>query len=345
MENKKSYYEILGVDKNASEDDIKKSYRKLALKYHPDRLVNKSEEEKKEAESKFKEITEAYDVLSNPEKKRKYDNGGINWEDFMGGFNPFSGMGDIFNMGGSRNRVNKGKDCKVTISITLQEAYKGGKKNVSYNNCEPCEECKGTGNANGVESKCQYCKGTGIISDMKQMGPGSFSMSQKPCHHCGGTGKIITNPCKKCNGSGFTYKINTIEIDIPIGVVNGMYMKIAGKGGKPIGTGVNGDLIVMFEIINDYYFERPDEVNLLHHEWIPFNECLLGFEKEFKTIDGGTVKVVAPELTPDGHSFIFKGKGMPHPNNPNFIGDYAVIIHYKLPTSLTKEQKKKLKDF
>lgn len=346
MDNKKSYYEILGVDTNATDDEIKKAYRKLALKYHPDRLVNKSEDEKKEAEAKFKEISEAYDVLSNPEKRRKYDNGGsIDWEEFTNGFNPFSRMGDFFNMGGHRQHVNKGKDAKATVKISLQEAYRGGKVKVSYNTDEPCSSCHGTGNEGGIESKCPTCNGTGIISDMRQMGPGSFSMSQRPCSHCNGTGKIITNPCKKCGGSGFTHVINTIEIDIPRGIVNGMYFKVAGKGGKPVGNGVNGDLVVVFEVTNDPYFERPDEVNLIHHEWVPFNECLLGFEKNFKTIDGETVKVTAPELTPDGHSFIFKGKGMPHPNNPNFVGDYAVIIHYKLPEKLTNEQKKKLKEF
>ena len=179
MDNKKSYYEILGVDTNATDDEIKKAYRKLALKYHPDRLVNKSEDEKKEAEAKFKEISEAYDVLSNPEKRRKYDNGGsTDWEEFVNGFNPFSGMGDFFNMGGHKQRVNKGKDAKATVKISLQEAYKGGKVKVSYNTDEPCSSCHGTGNEGGIESKCPTCNGTGIISDMRQMGPGSFSMHQ-----------------------------------------------------------------------------------------------------------------------------------------------------------------------
>lgn len=342
MAERKDYYAILGVDKNVSDEELKRVYRKLAVKYHPDKWVNKSEEERKVAEDKFKEISEAYDVLSNPDKRRQYDNGGFNWEDFAGGFG-FNPFGEFF--GNRRNTIKKGKNTRAHIKINLKEAYNGGKYKVSYDREVPCSDCNGTGNVGGTTSKCPHCNGTGVLTIHEQMGPGSFSVTQRPCTHCNGTGKIITNPCNKCKGSGV--KLEHIEeyIDLPRGLSNGMSLNVQGMGCVPAEGGVPGDLIVTIEVIDDKYFVRPDEINLIHYEEIPFNECLLGFEKEFDAIDGTKVKVKAPELTPDGKSFIFKGKGMPHPNNPRIFGDYAVVINYKLPKTLTKEQKKKLKEF
>jgi molecular chaperone DnaJ len=341
----KDYYKILGVSKNASEDEIKKAYRKLAVKYHPDKLANASEKERQEGEDKFKEISEAYDILSDPQKRQQYDHGGLNLNDlfnqFNGGFNPFGG-----GMGGMRQRVNKGSNVKAYVFLTLKEAYTGCNKEIKVNREKPCSKCNGTGSADGKNSTCSHCNGSGMITETVQMGPGSFSFSQRPCPFCNATGKIISKPCNHCKGTGTESESTTEQYQIPRGVVNGLIINVPGAGNAPQGgDGVNGDLLIEVVVKNDSYFERPDEINLIHRVDIPFNECILGFEKEFDAIDGTKVKVKAPELTPHGKSFIFKGKGMPHYNNPNVVGDYAVVINYKLPDKLTDEQKKKLKDF
>lgn len=338
----KDYYEILGVSKDASEDEIKKAYRKLAVKYHPDKLANASEKERQEGEDKFKEISEAYDILSDPQKRQQYDHGGINLNDifnhFGGGFNPFNGS--------MRQRVNKGSNVKAYVFITIKEAYTGCNKEVKVNREKPCSKCNGTGSADGKNSTCPHCNGSGMISETIQMGPGSFTFSQRPCPHCHATGKIITKPCNHCKGTGTETESTTEYYQIPRGVVNGLIINVPGAGNTPHGgNGINGDLLIEVVVKKDSYFERPDEINVIHYAEIPFNECLLGFEKEFEALDGTKVKVKAPELTPHDKSFVFKGKGMPHYNNPNMVGDYIIIIKHKLPTSLTNEQKKKLKDF
>lgn len=346
MSTEKDFYKILGVDKNADTETIKKAYKKLALKWHPDRFSNASEKEQKEAEEKFKEISEAHDVLSNPEKRQQYDNGGMNF-DFEDIFSHFGGgFGSFFGGRQRSQRVNKGSNIKAYVFMTLKEAYSGAKKKINVTRNKPCVKCNGTGSADGISPICPHCKGSGMISETKQMGPGSFSMSHRPCPHCHGNGKIIKTPCSHCQGNGFQTETVVEEYDIPKGVLNGMTINIQRAGNAPTdGNGVNGDLYIEVVIKEDNYFNRPDEINLIHYAEVPFNECILGFEKEFEAIDGTKVKVKAPELTPHGKSFIFKGKGMPHYNNPNIVGDYAVVINYKLPTSLTKEQKKKLKDF
>ena len=345
----KDYYKILGIsesEKKLNQDEfnklIKKNYKKLALKYHPDKLTKASEKERKEGEEKFKEITEAYDVLSNPEKRNQYDNKGMDFDlsdMFSGfGFNPFGGR--------SRQRVNRGTDAETYVFITLKEAYNGVKKQIKVERKKPCKTCKGTGSSDGSNTTCPHCNGTGMLSERMQMGPGAFSIRQGPCHHCNATGKIIKNPCKKCNGTGLeSEKVNEIY-DIPKGVVNGLTINVPGAGNAPVnGDGINGDLLIKVIIKDDNYFKVVDGINLIHYEEVPFNECLLGFEKEIDTIDGGKVKIKADELTPHGKSFLFKGKGMPHYNNNNIVGDYAVIINYKLPNKLTNEQREKLKNF
>lgn len=341
--NEKDYYEILGVAKDASADDIKKSFKKLALKYHPDRFANATEKEQKEAEEKFKEISEAYDTLSDPQKRQDYDNGGSMDFDLN---DIFSHFGNPFFGGGRRQKVNKGTNAKAYVFLTLKEAYDGGLKEVNVTREKACKKCNGTGSADGRNTTCPHCNGSGMLSETKQMGPHAFSTIQRPCHHCNATGRIITKPCPECHGKGTQTETVVEEYNIPRGVINGMVINAPGEGNAPMnGDGINGDLLIEVVIKEDSYFKRHDGINLIHYEEVPFNECLLGFEREFNTIDGGKVKVKVPELTPHGQSFVFKGKGMPHPNHPNVFGDYAVVINYKLPKSLTKEQKKKLKDF
>ena len=356
MVEQKDYYEILGVSKDASDDDIKKAYRKLAMKYHPDRWVNGTEEEKKDAEQKFKEISEANEVLSDPQKRQMYDNGGFEFnsegfdpfdmfrnmaEGFDGGFG--SGFGDFF--GGRRQRVNRGSNVQAHVSMTLEEAYFGGEKKVTVTRQKPCTHCNGTGSADGTTSTCPHCNGRGRISKHIQLGPNAYQTIETICKHCGGTGKKITTPCSHCNGSGIESVTTTETFEFPRGLSDGMVINIPGMGNEPNGGGQNRDLHIIVHIYEHSYYTRPDEINLIHYDDVPFNECLLGFKKEYMAIDGTKVVVDAPELTPHGKAFIFKGKGMPHPNNPNIVGDYAVVINYKLPSKLTNEQKKKLKDF
>lgn len=356
MENKRDFYEILGVDKNVTQDELKKKYKSLALKWHPDKWVNGTEEEKKTAEENFKEISEAYDVLSNPEKRAAYDNGGMSGFDMgfdpmdifaraaaAGGFDDFGGFGSFFGRG--RQRVNKGSDINANITISMQEAYNGGVFDVNVKRTKKCSKCNGTGSSDGSDTKCHKCNGSGQIRKSKQFGPGSFSISTEICPDCRGTGKIIKNKCLNCNGTGIEYEYTTEKVEIPKGISDGMVINLQGSGNAPEGDGINGDLYVRVRVTQDDYFVRPDEINVIHYEEVPFNEAILGFKKEFKCIDGTTVTVNAPELTPHGKSFIFKRKGFPNPMNNNQIGDYAVVINYKLPNKLTEEQRKKLKDF
>lgn len=336
MENK-NYYEILGVSEDASQNDISKAFKKLAKKYHPDKYATASEEERKEAEEKFKEINEANEVLSNPEKRNQYDNGGMpDFDEIFNNYNPYR----------RENRVVKGSNVQINLEITIEEAFNGIEKKIKYPRYETCDECHGTGSKDGKDSKCPHCHGKGMITETRQMGPGSFSMTQRPCYHCNGTGKIITNPCSKCNGEGVVQNKIIETINVPRGISDGMAFAVRGGGNMPVGEkGIPGDLIVRISIKPDDYFERPDDINIIHYDEVPFNECLLGFTKEYRAIDGSTVTVNAPELTPHGQTFVFKGKGMPHPQNPYIVGDYIIIVNHKLPNKLTDEQKNKLKNF
>lgn len=347
---KKDYYDILGVSKEASADEIKKAYRTLSMKWHPDRWANGTNEEKKVAEDKFKDIAEAYEVLSDPQKRSQYDNGGFEFQ--QGGFDPMDiftkmqeSFSDPFSWFGQRGpKQKKGQDIDVGVTITLQESYSGCRKTVQIPKNKLCAHCHGTGNADGLDHKCPHCNGTGMVTKMQQMGPGSFSMSSSPCPHCHGRGKDIVTPCHECNGTGFIPEYSNEEINIPRGICNGMTMVVSGKGNS-IEGGVNGDLRVHVTVLDDIYFERPDELNLIHRERVPFNEVLLGFEKKFRCIDGSEVTVRVPELTKDGEAFIIRGKGMPDVNGRGLIGDYAVIINYELPKKLTNKQKDVLKHF
>ena len=356
MTKNKDYYEILGVDKNASDEEIKKKYRAAAMKYHPDRWANGTDEEKSNAELKFKEIAEAYEVLSDPQKRQMYDNGGFEFDET--GFNPFEmfknmtgGGFDMFDemfsrmRGGQTERVKVGSNIKTNITITLQEAYNGGDKEVSFNREKPCSHCNGTGSNDGKDAICKECNGKGMITKVHQARPGQISMHHMQCPVCRGTGKVITNPCTHCGGIGVEYEKVTEIIDIPKGINDGMTVCFRGKGNEAKGGGKNGDLLVDVNVLEDSYFTRMDDLNVAHFDEVPFNECMLGFEKEYKALDGTILKVKVPELTPHGHAFVFKGKGMPNPNNQNMVGDYGIIIKHKLPTKLTKEQKEKLKNF
>ena len=354
---RKDYYAILGVSKDASEDELKKQYRKLSMKWHPDRWVNATDAEKKEAEEKFKDIAEAYDVLSDPQKRAQYDNPNEGFE-FQGGFDPMEifrrmhengGFDDDFFSGfhgfggGFGRRTRRGNDIYADVTMTLKEAYDGGKHTVNVYRDEQCSHCHGTGSEDGKSHVCPDCGGKGMVQEMKQFGPGQFQIMSHPCERCGGTGKLISKPCHVCHGSGMVRKTTKEDVFLPKGLQNGMNVHVPGRG-DAISGGENGDLIINIHVLEDPYFTRPDAKNLIHYEEVPFNEAMLGFKKNFKCIDGGEVTVNAPELTPHGKAFIFNGRGMTDPNMGQ-RGDYAVVINYKLPKRLTEKQKEILKHF
>lgn len=356
----KDYYKILEItdeEKKLNNEEFasvcKKKYHSLALKLHPDRWANSSEKEKKEAEEKFKDVAEAYEVLSDPQKRAKYDNGGIDFD--FGGFDPMdifrkmSGMGGGFgspfeSMFGGGQRVRKGTDIHADVTLTMEEAYNGCKKTIKIKKQKVCQHCNGHGTEDGKDHICPVCGGTGMETNQKQFGNQFYSTSF-PCRHCKGTGRNLNaTMCRKCGGSGVAYDYVSEEIDVPRGIASGMAFRVDGLGNACDG-GINGDLIVHANVLEDNYFERPDPVNVIHYENIPFNEALLGFTKEFRCVDGSKVTLKAHELTKHGEAFIFKGKGMPDVTGRGGVGDYAIVVNYELPKKLTDKQKELLKNF
>lgn len=361
MSRNKDYYGILGLtedEKNLQGEEFlsacKKKYRALALKYHPDRWANASESEKKDAEDKFKEIAEAYEVLSDPQKRNQYENGFSDFT-FSQDIDPmemFRKMAQSFgSMGGfgsffEDERVAKGSNTNASVTITLEEAYRGVEKDVTYQKESKCSHCNGTGSEDGKTSTCPNCNGSGVITQTTQFGFGNFSFRRTICPHCNGTGKKITKPCKHCNGSGLERKTVTEKIQIPRGVDDGMVIRIQGLGNESQEQGgINGDLHLQINVLKDNYFERFDSMNIVHYEDIPFNEAMLGFKKDFKCIDGTKVTVNAPEMTRDNQSFVFHGKGMPYVNNNGVVGDYAVVVRYQFPKKMNDKQKEVLRNF
>lgn len=344
----KNYYEILGVDRNATAEEISKKYKKLALQYHPDRHVNDSEEEKKAAEEKFKEIAEAYSVIGDEEKRRKYDMGESDFdagdidpfEEFARRFshNRFGGFG-FGNMGGGEMR-ERGRDLSITFKLTLEEAYSGVTKKIKYKKNVACSECHGTGSADGKLDDCPHCHGTGRFVQERRVG-NSFFQNITTCPHCNGTGKVNTTPCKKCKGSGYEQVTVEEEIVIPAGVDNDMVMNIPGKGSESRNGGPTGYLIVGFDVAKGSYFERNGG-NLVHTEEIPLPDAILGCEREIKYIDGTKKRIKIPELTKDNTVITEKGKGMPIINPRggfSGFGDYNIIVKYVYPKKLNKEQR------
>lgn len=340
----KGYYKELGVAENASAEEIKKAFRKLSLQYHPDRWVGKPENEQKEAEEKFKKISEAYTVLSDPEKREEYDNGGIGFdENPFGGFDPFG----MFRRGGmNRQRMEKGSSIDVEINLTLKEAFSGLKKKVKYHMNEPCPDCNGTGSADGKDTTCPYCHGTGMETITKRHGNMVMRQSM-PCSHCHGTGRYVSDPCKSCHGSGFKQVEKETEIDIPAGVFDGCRMVFSGMGNPPRGgNGLNGDMNIFINVAEDPYFELDNSFNLIHYENINISDALLGCKRTIENIDGTSFMIDIPECTEDGHVFVYNGKGYPNVNNPYVgRGQYFVIIRYIYPKKLNNKQKKALEEF
>lgn len=351
---KKDYYEVLGLEKGASDDDIKKAFRKQAIKYHPDKNAGN-----KEAEEKFKEINEAYQVLSDPEKKAQYDqfgttdfNGGAGG--FDGGFD-FSGMGgfgDIFEsffggggFGGSgrkRNGPEKGADMEYSMTLTFEEAVFGVEKEINISRSESCETCRGEGAKPGTSAKtCDKCSGSGQIRVQRNTPLGSF-VTMSTCDKCAGKGKVITDPCPDCRGSGKQRKQRKIKIDIPAGVDTGNVMPLRGQGEHGTKGGPPGDLYINIKVSPHKIFKRK-AFDIYIDTHISIVEAALGIEMKVPTVDG-EVKYTIPEGTQSGTMFRLKGKGVPRVNSHG-RGDQYVNVIVDIPKNLNEKQKEALRMF
>jgi molecular chaperone DnaJ len=349
---KRDFYDVLGVSKNASPEELKTAYRKLAVKHHPDKNPGD-----KKAEEKFKEASEAYGILSDQEKKQNYDNfghaafeggGGRQGGGFGGGFGG-TDFSDIFedffgDFGGGRSRgrrntSNRGSDLRYDLSITLEEAYEGKKKDIKFSTTEKCNTCKGNGSKPGYSpDRCTTCGGNGKIRSNQ-----GFFTVQQTCPKCAGSGEEITDPCNDCNGQGSKQTSKKISVTIPKGVDDGTRIRLAGKGEAGTKGGTSGDLYLFINVYSHDLFKRSDE-NLFFEFPISIADAALGTTIEIPTIDGGRAKIKIPDGTQSGKQFRLKGKGMPYMRGSG-NGDLYVQVNTEVPISLNKEQKELLEKF
>ena len=362
MAEKRDYYEVLGLQKGASADDIKSAYRKAAIKWHPDKWVGGTEQEKKTAEEKFKEASEAYSVLSDPDKRAKYDQfgfagvegsaGGFDFSQgfgnlndilndlFGGGFGSFSGFGGFggFGRGGSsqQQRVLRGRDIRTKVKLTLEEVLNGCEKEVSLERNRPCPDCQGKGARNSSDIRtCPTCKGTGQVQHMTNTLFGR-AMSYSTCPQCGGEGKIVTNPCHTCSGTGLVRKRELVRVKIPAGVEAGMQLTVRGEGHSAPHGGVNGDLLVVIEQVEHPQLRR-DGGNLFFTQLISVTDAMLGCDVEVPTLEGKT-KLHCDPGTQSGTTFRLRGKGLPSINSYG-RGDLFVKILVWIPRKLSRSER------
>ena len=359
MAEKRDYYEVLGVDRNASAEEIKKAYRKKAIQYHPDKNPGD-----KEAEEKFKEAAEAYDVLSDPNKKARYDQFGHAGMEGQGGFSGggfsmediFSHFGDIFGsafggggsfggfsgfggFGGGRQRVQRGSDIRIRVKLSLSEVVHGVEKKVRINKTVACPDCGGKGAASSADIKtCDRCHGTGTVTRVQQTILGQMQTSS-PCPDCGGTGKKITRPCPHCNGSGLVKKSEEISFKIPAGVADGMQLTVQGKGNAAPGGGINGDLLVVIEEENNTELVREGN-DLIYTLYLSIPDAVLGCSAEVPGVDG-RLKVKIDPGTQPGKILRLRGKGVPDVNGYG-CGDMLVYIQVWMPKKLSRNEKELL---
>ena len=356
MASKRDYYEVLGVQKGATAEEIKKAYRKLAVKYHPDKNPGN-----KEAEEKFKEAAEAYSVLSDADKKARYDqfghagvegagpdfSGGFgNLNDilndlfggaFGGGFGGFGGFGGGFGGGQRQQRVHRGRDIRVRVKLTLEEIAKGVEKEISIEKSVPCPECGGRGAKNSSDIKtCPACNGTGQVQRVVNSFLGQ-TVTYSTCQQCGGEGKIISNPCRSCGGSGLVRQRETIKVKIPAGVEAGMQLTIQGEGHAAKNNGINGDLLVVIEEQEHKDLKREGN-NLFYTKVVSLPDAILGAEIEVPCLDG-PYKIKVEPGTQSGTVVRLRGKGLPTVNGYGGVGDMYVKIAVWIPKKLTKEEK------
>lgn len=363
---KRDYYEVLGVDKSATADAIKKAYRKKAIQYHPDKNPGD-----KEAEEKFKEAAEAYEVLSNPDKRARYDqfgHAGVDGAAGAGGFGGFGGQGmsmdDIFSMfgdifggrggfgsgfgggfsshnGGSQRRMHRGSDLRVKVKLNLQEISTGVEKKFKLKKYVPCSHCHGTGaEGDGGTETCPTCHGSGSVIRNQQTILGTMQ-TRTTCPTCEGEGKVIKNKCKACNGEGITYGEEVITVKIPAGVAEGMQLSMNGKGNAGKRNGVPGDLLILVEEEPNKELLR-DENDLIYNLLLDFPTAALGGTVEIPTIDG-KVKVKIENGTQPGKVLRLRGKGLPSVNGYG-TGDILVNISVYVPETLSKDEKKHLEE-
>lgn len=359
---RRDFYEVLGVSKSASNDEIKKAYRKLAMKYHPDRNPND-----KEAETKFKEATEAYAVLADEKKRQSYDqfgfagvdgmnqgggspfSGGFNFDDMFGGGDMFNDLGDIFGsfFGGGRQRGSRGRsgatrgsDLLYSLEISLEDAYFGNKVSIAYEHKTQCDTCNGKGSkSSSGRQTCPTCGGSGQI----RRSQGFFSIAT-PCPQCNGTGQTIKDPCPKCGGSGVIKTKTTKNIRIPKGIDNGKKIIIGGEGDAGENSGISGDLHVRFHVKPHKYFIR-DDADLYCEIPIEYTQLVLGSEINLKTIDGKVIKLKIPAGCENGKILRIKNAGMPLLKNPSKFGSLYIKVFVEIPKSINREEKLILEKF
>ena len=353
---KRDYYEVLGVNKNASPDDIKRAYRRMAMKYHPDKNPNN-----KEAEAKFKECAEAYEVLSDKEKRSRYDQFGhdglrgmgmrdyshMRWQDigsiFEDVFGGFGGFGDIFGMGGQRTARRgpaKGYDLETTVELSLAEIAGGTEKTIEFTRQDTCPDCSGSGSAKGKSpSRCPVCKGSGQV---QKTGLGGFFQMVSTCSNCRGSGQIITNPCKKCKGTGLVAKKRTVTVKIPAGVHEGQGIRVAGEGEPGNRGGPRGDLYCYVRVKPHPFLVR-DGNDLVATVPVSFTQAALGASIDVPSLNG-TRQLKIPPGTQHGSIFRIKGEGVPDLRSHR-RGDELVRITVEIPKNLTNEQEKLLRAF
>ena len=354
---KKDYYEVLGIDKNASQDEIKSAFRKLAKKYHPDVC------KEADAEKKFKEVQEAYSVLSDEEKRRQYDQfGHAAFQGGAGGGNPFGGgfsgfdfgdfdYGDIFdnifggmgfgsrnNSGNSRKRPQKGNDSLVKMKLTFEESVFGVKKDLELDVMEECDECDGKGGHG--ETTCDKCHGSGTITSEQRTMLGTF-LTKTTCPKCNGKGKTYSSTCKKCRGEGRVREHKTIEVNVPAGVDEQSRLRVPGKGACGYYGGPNGDLYIEFSIKEHELFERVEDDIYLEVP-ITITEAILGTKKEIPTLYGN-VKLTIPAGSEGGDKHRIKGKGINNKTNKH-TGDMYIVLKVVIPNKLSRDQKKLIEE-
>ncbi len=351
-ENKRDYYEVLGLDKSAGADEIKRAYRKLAMKYHPDRNPGDSE-----AEEKFKEVGEAYEVLSDEEKRSRYDRYGFagvdpnygagagGYGDFGGGFGGFGGFEDLFSSifgGGTGSRRStaktprRGENVAARLDLTFEEAAFGCEKEISAARIEDCDNCGGTGSADGSVAVCATCRGAGQVRT-RQNFMGMSMESNTVCPHCGGSGTAIKTPCSTCRGKGKVRRVHKVLVKVPAGVDAGQSVRVRGEGCAGFNGGPAGDLLAEVFIKPHAIFRRHDR-EVLCEVPISFTQAALGGQIEVPTLDGKTTFDL-PEGTQTGREFVIYGKGIPEIGNPRRRGNHRFTVVVETPTKLTREQK------
>ena len=355
MAEKRDYYEVLGVQKGATAEDIKKAYRKLALKYHPDRNPDN-----KEAEEKFKEAAEAYEVLSDDDKRARYDQFGHAGVDpnaaagqgpfggGFGGFGDFGDLGDIFGSffggGASRsarqNAPHRGENVAVRLELTFEEAAFGCEKEVSAQRIENCSSCNGSGSADGATETCSYCRGAGQVRTTQNF-MGMSMQSTTVCPQCNGRGKLVKNPCSTCRGKGKVRRTQKIKVKVPGGVDHGQSVRVRGEGCVGSNGGPSGDLLVEILVRRHPIFTRED-TTVYCEVPLTFTQAALGAKIQVPTLDG-KVDFDIPEGTQTGTVFTLRDKGIPQVNNPRRRGDHRFSVVVETPTRLNKEQKELLR--